>query len=131
VQIADALHARDAFEGSNAGAFYWFLFPNTTFNFYPWGLSINRILPVAIDRTRIVYQQWVLDPSRRASGAGGALDEVEREDDEIVEQVQRGIRSRLYSRGRYSPKRENGVHHFHRMLARLLEPSEPSSSSQS
>jgi choline monooxygenase len=37
-----------------------------------------------------------------------------------VEAVQRGTMSRLYTRGRYSPTREQGVHHFHRMLARDL-----------
>ncbi len=35
----------------------------------------------------------------------------------IVENVQRRVRSRLYERGRYSPTREQGVHHFHRLLA--------------
>jgi choline monooxygenase len=50
---------------------------------------------------------------------GGALDRVEIEDEQIVEQVQRGVRSRLYDRGRYSPAREAGVHHFHRLLARV------------
>ena len=34
-----------------------------------------------------------------------------------LEDVQRGIRSRLYDRGRYSPTREGAVHHFHRLLA--------------
>jgi choline monooxygenase len=34
--------------------------------------------------------------------------------------VQRGVRSRLYHRGRYSPKRETGVHHFHRLLEGFL-----------
>ena len=40
---------------------------------------------------------------------------------DIVEQVQRGVRSRLYDRGRYSPVREQGLHHFHRLLTRLLD----------
>jgi choline monooxygenase len=34
--------------------------------------------------------------------------------------VQQGVRARLYRRGRYSPSREQGTHHFHRMLARTL-----------
>ncbi|MDH5404602.1 MAG: aromatic ring-hydroxylating dioxygenase subunit alpha, partial [Candidatus Heimdallarchaeota archaeon] len=42
---------------------------------------------------------------------------VEREDENIVEQVQLGVNSVLYDRGRFSPKREKGVHHFHRLLA--------------
>jgi choline monooxygenase len=118
-QIAQAASPADAFTGSSVAAWYFFLFPNLMLNFYPWGLSINVVVPAAVDRTRIVYRTWVVDPSRRGSGAGGALDRVELEDEEIVEQVQRGVRSRLYDRGRYSPSREAGVHHFHRLLAEL------------
>jgi choline monooxygenase len=36
----------------------------------------------------------------------------------VVEAVQKGVRSRLYHRGRYSPRREVGTHHFHTLLAR-------------
>ena len=46
---------------------------------------------------------------------------MELEDEAIVEQVQRGMQSRLYDRGRYSPSRETGVHHFHRLLTRMLD----------
>jgi len=121
VQIAEAADRDDAFEASTVAAYYFFLFPNTMLNFYPWGLSVNVVVPLAVDRTRIVYRTWVLDASKRTRGAGAALDVVEHEDDAIVEQVQRGIRSRLYDRGRYSPAREKGVHHFHRLLAQLVE----------
>ena len=34
--------------------------------------------------------------------------------------VQRNLRSRVYDRGRYSAKRENGVHHFHSLLHEAL-----------
>ena len=120
LQVAEATSAGDAFPGSTAAAYYFFLFPNTMLNFYPWGLSINVVVPLAVDRTRIVYRTWISDRSRAGRGAGGALDRVELEDEEIVEQVQKGVRSRLYDRGRYSPTREAGVHHFHRLLTRLL-----------
>jgi len=63
----------------------------------------------------------VWDEARRESGAGAGLDRVEREDEAIVEAVQRGVRSRLYERGRYSPAREGGVHHFHRLLAEFMQ----------
>ena len=119
LQTAEASSAADAFAGTSHAALYFFLFPNTMLNFYPWGLSINVVVPLAVDRTRIVYRTLVLDPSKRGRGAGGDLDRVEAEDEEIVEQVQRGVRSRLYDRGRYSPAREAGVHHFHQLLARL------------
>jgi len=120
LQIAQAKSAGEAFDGSPVAAFYFFLFPNTMLNFYPWGLSLNIVKPLSVDRTQVVYRTWVLDASRRGAGAGGSLDKVEGEDEQIVEQVQRGIRSRLYDRGRYSPAREAGVHHFHRLLARAV-----------
>ena len=49
-------------------------------------------------------------------GAGGDLDKVELEDGEIVESAQKGVKSKAYDKGRYSPKREIGVHHFHLLL---------------
>ena len=39
---------------------------------------------------------------------------------EIVEKVQRGVRARLYTRGRYAPEHEAGVHHFHTLLSKAL-----------
>jgi len=44
------------------------------------------------------------------------------EDQEVVEAVQKGVKSRLYDRGRYSPRREVGTHHFHRLLEHSLAP---------
>jgi hypothetical protein len=62
----------------------------------------------------------VPDESKLLEGAGAGLHRVEMEDEEIVESAQRGMRSRLYDRGRYSPTRERGPHHFHTLLARAL-----------
>src|SRR6059036_4073591 len=33
-------------------ALWWFIFPNLTLNFYPWGLSVNQYMPVRDDLTR-------------------------------------------------------------------------------
>jgi choline monooxygenase len=89
-------------------------------NVYPWGLSLNVVRPLAPDRTRVSFRSYVWDASRLTGGAGGSLDRVEREDEAVVESVQRGVRARLYRDGRYSPAHETGVHHFHRMLAGAL-----------
>ena len=104
----------------NVAAYYYWLFPTTMFNVYPWGVSVNVVTPLAVDRTRVSFLPFVWDESARDLGAGGGLDRVEREDEAIVEAVQRGVRSRLYDRGRYSPTRETGVHHFHRLLAEFM-----------
>ena len=116
-----ALPADSPDQGQKIAAYYFWLFPNTMFNVYPWGISVNVVRPLAVDRTRVSFLSYVWDPSRLDRGAGAGLDRVEREDEVIVENVQKAMRSRLYDRGRYSPTREQGVHHFHRMLAARLE----------
>jgi len=113
VQLA---HGKDG----TPAAKYWWVFPNLMLNFYPWGLSLNLVQPLALDRTRVLFRSYVWDPSKLETGAGAGLDRVEAEDEAVVEAVQRGVRSRLYNRGRYSPARERGVHHFHRLLVEFL-----------
>jgi choline monooxygenase len=90
------------------------------FNFYSWGLSINIVKPVSINRTKVSFISYVIDPEKLEKGAGQALDKVEREDEFVVENVQKGILSSFYKAGRFSPDREKGVHHFHRLLAEFI-----------
>jgi len=99
-------------------AYYYWLYPGIILNFYPWGLSVNLVIPLSVSRTRIIYHGFVGDKSLLGKGAGGDLDKVEAEDQGIVEATQRGVGSGAYDRGRYSPTRETGVHHFHRMLTK-------------
>jgi phenylpropionate dioxygenase-like ring-hydroxylating dioxygenase large terminal subunit len=106
--------------GRNIAAYYWWLFPNTMLNFYPWGLSVNVVRPLGVDRTRVSFLSYVWDESKLDAGAGTGLDRVEREDEAVVEAVHKGLRSRLYGRGRYSVKRETGVHQFHRLMCGAL-----------
>lgn len=128
LQLGVAAGGEEAFDippgapdhGQAIAAYYFWLFPNTMLNVYPWGISVNVVRPLAVDRTKVSFLSYVWDPSRLDRGAGAALDRVEREDEAIVEAVQRGVRSRLYDRGRYSPAREQGVHQFHRLLAEAL-----------
>ncbi len=128
LQIGIAASADEAFDlpaslpdhGQRIAAYYYWLFPNTMFNFYPWGLSINVVSPIAVDRTRVSFITYIWDRTKLGSGAGGALDRVEREDEDIVEKVQKGVRSRFYDRGRYSPDWERGLHHFHFLLTSFL-----------
>ncbi|MFG0258267.1 MAG: SRPBCC family protein [Phycisphaerales bacterium JB043] len=104
-------------EGQNVAAWYFWLFPTTMFNVYPWGISINVVEPISVNRTRVRFLPYVWDESKLDLGASGDLDRVEREDESIVEQIQRSIGSRSYTTGRYSPTREQGVHQFHTYLA--------------
>ncbi|MDR3712445.1 MAG: aromatic ring-hydroxylating dioxygenase subunit alpha [Puia sp.] len=106
--------------GKKVAAYYFYVFPNMMFNFYPWGLSVNIVNPINTEETSVQFLTYVLDPARYDSGAGSNLDQVEKEDEEVVENVQKGIRSRFYRHGRYSVTREQGTHHFHRIIAERL-----------
>lgn len=106
--------------GKRVAAWYFWIFPNLMLNFYPWGLSVNLVQPLAPDLTRVSFRAYVHDASLLDRGAGGALDQVEMEDEAAVEAVQRGLRSRLYRDGRYAPQHERGVHQFHALLAQFL-----------
>ncbi len=102
--------------GLEVAAYYYWLFPGIMLNFYPWGLSVNLVVPLSVDSTRIIYRGFVWDKRMMGKGAGGDLDKVESEDQAIVEATQRGVSSQTYDRGRYSPNKEKGVHHFHQLL---------------
>ena len=81
---------------------------------------LNLVQPEGIDQTRVSFRSFVRDATLLERGAGSGLDRVEAEDEAIVQSVQKGVRSRFYRRGRYSPTRERGLHHFHRLLCRFL-----------
>lgn len=128
LQVGVASGGEDVFDlppsspdyGQRIGGYYYWLFPNTMLNVYPWGISVNIVRPLAPDRTKVSFLSYVWDPTLLDRGASAGLDRVEREDEAVVESVQRGVRSSLYHRGRYSPKREPCVHHFHRLLERFF-----------
>jgi len=107
-------------DNGEIAARYLFIFPNLMFNFYPWGISVNIVRPVTRERTVVEFLTYTRDEAS-IDGAGGDLHGVELEDEAVVESVQRGIRSRFYSHGRYSPTRETGTHHFHRLIAEFMK----------
>jgi len=121
----DAKHVFDLPEdhidyGKNVAAYYYWVFPNMMFNFYPWGLSLNIVKPMSLNKTKVSFISYVYDASKLGKGAGSGLEKVEQEDEEVVENVQKGVRSSFYKAGRFSPTREQGVHHFHLLLAKFL-----------
>jgi choline monooxygenase len=128
LQFARAREGELAFElppsapdfGQRVAAYYFWVFPNLMLNFYPWGLSVNVVQPQGMARTRVLFRAYVGDAGKLGAGAGDGLDQVETEDEEVVRQVQRGVQSRFYRRGRYSPSKEQGVHHFHRLLGEFM-----------
>ena len=107
--------------GKNIAAYYFWMFPNIMMNFYPWGLSINIVSPLSVNKTKVEFRSYVWNEDLLNLGAGGDVNKVELEDQEVIQKIQRGVKSRFYKRGRFSPKMEKGVHHFHRLIQSFLE----------
>ena len=95
-------------------------------NIYPDNVSTNLIVPLSHQKTLTIFEWFFHDVSSekaraRIQKAVGFSDEVQQEDIALCQSVQKGLRSATYDRGRYSVKRENGVHHFHMLLREFLE----------
>jgi phenylpropionate dioxygenase-like ring-hydroxylating dioxygenase large terminal subunit len=109
---------------AGAGALYYWVFPNWMLNVYPDNLSLNVVLPLGPEECLVVFEWYFFegtqDLERTAEKTIAFSDEIQREDMEICERVQRGLRSSRYTRGRYSIRRENGVHHFHGLVHEFL-----------
>ena len=95
---------------------YFWIFPNLMLNVYPDNFSTNLIVPLGHGRTATVFDWYFKDPEASKTQLDETVvfsDEIQLEDIDICEAVQRGLRSSTYDSGRFSPQRENGVHHFH------------------
>lgn len=106
--------------GERVAALYFWLFPATMVNVYPGGVSLNLVEAAGHGRCVVRYRTWVRDASLRGRGAGGDLDLVEAQDQAVVRRAWAGMRSGAWRPARYSPTHEQGVHHFHRLLADAL-----------
>ncbi len=107
--------------GKSVTAYYYWVYPNFMLNIYPWGVQLNIIRPVSPTFCKVEFLYYINNEDTFIRMKGAQLAEkTEREDEFVVEAVQRGLGSRFYPSGRFSPKRENGVHAFHRMLADAL-----------
>jgi choline monooxygenase len=121
--------AGERFYAPGAGleeALYFWIFPNLMVNIYPDNISTNLIVPLSHDKTLTIFEWFFHDIAsekvqERVKKAIAFSDQVQQEDVGLCENVQRGLRSSTYDRGRYSVKRENGVHHFHMLLGQFLE----------
>jgi len=107
-------------------ALYFWIFPNLMLNIYPDNLSTNLIVPLSHDKTLTIFEWFFHDTEspasrKRIEKAVAFSDEVQQEDIMLCTNVQKGLKSSTYDRGRYSVKRENGVHHFHMLLREFLE----------
>lgn len=104
-------------------AYYFWQYPNFMLNWYEGYLDTNLVLPLAVDRTLVIFDFYFADKddveyNRQSISVSHRVQE---EDIVICEAVQRGLNSRAYVAGRLSVRREAGEHLFHRLLATDLK----------
>ena len=102
---------------------YFWIFPNWMLNCYPDNVSLNIVLPVDAERTLAIFEWYLPEKDHASAAAKASVDfshQIQIEDVGICEVVQKNLRSRSYSRGRFSVKQEKGVHAFHRMYGEAM-----------
>lgn len=113
---------------SGDAAHYWWLYPNLMVNLYAGLMDINIVYPIAPNRCKVVFDFFFEDTEGEAAQAKIAQSlevahQIQLEDLQICEEIQRNLNSRTFDTGRFSARREGGGYHFHQLLASdLLSP---------
>jgi choline monooxygenase len=107
-------------------ALYYWLYPNFMINWYEGVMDTNLVLPISVNRSRVIFDFYFTDVSTpeaiaRNKASIDVGNRVQDEDLAICDSVQKGLSSRAYVAGRLSVRREGGEHLFHRMLAADLK----------
>jgi choline monooxygenase len=109
-------------------AHYAWVFPHAMINVYQDVMDVNIVIPEGPESCRVIFDFYFaphLDAAYRKRSIEVAH-AVQLEDEGVCLDVQAGLRSRSYSTGRFSVKREAGGYHFHQLLAaRLMETTMP------
>lgn len=109
------------YHAENGKAYYYFIYPNIMLNIMPGRLQTNIVIPVDHQRCKVIFDFFYsdLDKSREKGTIESDLKtsaDIQQEDIEICEAVQRGLRSSVYDKGRFSVDRELGVWHFQKLV---------------
>jgi Rieske 2Fe-2S family protein len=118
--------------------YYYAVLPNLLLSLHPDYVMVHTLWPRGVDRTEIVCE-WLFHPEAVAAAdfdpedAVAFWDRTNRQDWHVCEQMQLGLRSRVYRPGPYS-LREDLLHGFDRLIleqerrARPNRPEPPCSS---
>jgi choline monooxygenase len=125
--LANAREGREGLYEIGPGVesgFYAYFWPNFTLNIYPGpgNVSLNLILPIDADHTRVIYEYCFVDSVDEAAvdEFHAFLDQVQREDIALCESVQRGLHSGFVDQGRLLLSRESALRHFQKLVYRSL-----------
>ncbi|HSR53897.1 MAG TPA: aromatic ring-hydroxylating dioxygenase subunit alpha [Acidobacteriota bacterium] len=113
--------------GDDLGRVYYFsIFPNFLLSPHPDFVLYHRLRPLAFDRTRVdcffLLQPDVISDGAKMERFQSAVDfwdQTNRQDWHVCQQMQRGLRSKRFQRGRYSPQ-EDICHALDREVLKAL-----------
>lgn len=98
-------------------AFYAWLYPNFMVNRYGELMDTNWVIPIDSDHCEVVFEYYASSQIfDRAESFLKDSDQVQKEDLEICERVQKGLASGAFDQGRYSPQLEEPAYRFHQRL---------------
>ena len=102
-------------------AFYFTIYPNIILNIAPGRLQTNIVEPKS-SKTCVVHFDYHFDNPEEADIEQDAdfSEMVQQEDILICENVQKGLESKGYDKGKFSPLNEQGVFHFQSLVKRSL-----------
>ncbi len=113
------LHESATTAGSASSGVWVFRYPNLAINVYPDAMNVERIVPVSVDRTRIVYDYFTAEDANAAIDSMIHMSNVTLDEDQtIAEAVQRNLNSGAYRAGQLSPKHEIGLAWFQDRIRR-------------
>jgi choline monooxygenase len=97
---------------------YHVMFPNFMIDDYPDNISTNIVKPLGHEKIVLKFDWWFKDDANQEmmDSMIEFADQVQQEDIDICNDVQRNLKSRVYDVGRFSGRYENGVHHFHALV---------------
>lgn len=97
---------------------YHVMFPNFMIDDYPDNISTNIVKPLGHEKIVLKFDWWFKDDADQEmmDSMIEFADQVQQEDIDICNDVQRNLKSRVYDVGRFSGRYENGVHHFHALV---------------
>ena len=103
--------------GELRAEYYW-IYPNWMLNCYPDNMSLNIVLPLGPEKCVAIFAWFFPEAALGIDTPEKTFQfshEIQLEDGKICETVQRNLRSRSYTSGRYSVKQERSLFHFHQL----------------
>lgn len=118
--------ADNLYKAENGEAFYYFIYPNFMLNILPGRLQTNVVIPIDENRCIVEFYYYYGKPQQKGmdkiiKNDIAYSEQIQQEDIEICEAVQRGLKSKAYNKGRFSVERELGVYHFQSLIKKSFE----------